>query len=251
MLINLTREAQYRLDFLVGILAAVGWTVISLVFLLAIYGKVPNIAGWQYSELIALLGFYRLVEGIGELIFYRSFKRFSEDIRRGRLDTLLTKPVDFQFYISTRYLSIDSVSSGLVGLCLFVYGLRHSTVVLTPSSLFLFALLFFCGVLVHYSFWVLIHSLNFWLVKVDNLRNLVHGVVSTSRFPPEAYGRRAEIFLSFVIPLALIAAFPVKALLARTAWWYLPFSLVVSILLFVLSRRFFFYALRSYASEGG
>ena len=106
VLVNLARAMQYRLDFLVGIFATVGWTVITMVFLAAIFGKVPNIAGWTYFELIALLGFYRLIEGVGEFIFYQSFKKFSEDIRRGRLDMLLTKPVDFQFYVSTRFISL-------------------------------------------------------------------------------------------------------------------------------------------------
>lgn len=251
VLVNVTRAMQYRLDFLVGTFATVGWTVITIVFLAAIFGKVPNIAGWTYFELIALLGFYRLIEGLGEFIFYRSFKKFSEDIRRGRLDMLLTKPVDFQFYVSTRFISIEAISSALTGLAIFWYGLSHSSYVLTPISLAAFIGLCLSGFLIHYSLWVFVHAFNFWLVKVNNLRNLIHGLVGTTRFPPEAYGRRAEVFMSFVIPLALIAAFPVKTLLNRSEWWYLPFSLFISVLFLILSRKFFYFALKSYSSEGG
>lgn len=251
VLVNIARDMQYRLDFLVGTFATIGWTMITMVFLAAIYGKVPNIVGWTYYELLALLGFYRLIEGVGEFIFYRSFKKFSEDIRKGRLDMLITKPVDFQFYVSTRYITIDAVSSALVGFAIFWYGLRGAPHSFTPSTLVVFGALCFSGFLIHYSLWVFVHAFNFWLVKVDNLRNLIHGIVGTTRFPPEAYGRRTEVFMSFVIPLALVAAFPVKTLLSRADWWYLPFSIFVAFTLFILSRKFFYYALKSYSSEGG
>ncbi len=249
--INLIREMQFRLDFLVGGIAAAGWTMITMIFLSAIYGKVNSIVGWHYYELLTLLGFYRLVEGAGEFIFYRSFKKFSEDMRHGRLDSLLTKPVDFQFYISTRYVSIDSISSSLIGAAIFSYGFSHLETALPPLAWLVFTLLALCGFFIHYSFWVLTHALNFWLIKVDNLRNLVHGVVGTTRYPPEAYGRPAEIFFSFLVPLALIVAFPVRVILDRGQWWYLPFSLAMTFALFILSRKFFAFALKSYTSEGG
>lgn len=251
VVINLVHEMQFRLDFLMGILATVGWTLIAIVFMVALFGKVPAVAGWTYYELLVVLGFYRFLEGVGELVYYRGFKRFSEDIRRGRLDVLIAKPVDFQFYISARYLNIDSLSSALTGLAIFGYGLRHAPHAAALPTLLLFAALALSGLLLHYSLWVMVHAFNFWLIKVENLRNLIHGILGTTRFPPEAYGRKAEIFFSFVIPLALIVAFPVKTLLFRGEWWYLPFSLGLSVLLFVLSRRFFFYALRFYNSEGG
>lgn len=248
---NLAREMQYRVDFWVGLLATVGWTGLTLVFLAAVFGQVPTIAGWSWPEILMVLGFYRFLEGLGEFLFDRSFKRFSEDIRRGRLDLLLVKPLDFQFYLSFRFAHFENLSTCLVGAALFAYGFSHTGVPLDPGRLAVFFALALLGFVFFYTLWFVVHLLNFWLVKVDNLRHLTHGLVATSRYPPEAYGRKAEIFLSFIIPLALMAAFPVKTLLGRASWWYLPFSLIFTGFFFFVSRRLLRVALRSYTSAGG
>lgn len=249
--VNLQRDMQYRLDFFLGLVSTGSWTLMSLVFISSIFSKVPRIAGYTYNEILIFLGLYRFIEGIGEAVFYRSFKAFSSDIRKGKLDLVLTKPLDTQFFISVRYTLLTKLGNSITGFLIFIYGITSEKSILTATNVFFFITLLITGFIFYYSFWFLINTFNFWLVKVDNLRNLIHSLVGISRFPPEAYGKSTEFFLNFVLPISVVVAFPGKALLNRFEYWHLPFSLAVSVLLLVISRVFFRFALRKYNSAGG
>mgnify|MGYP001611843183 FL=1 len=249
--LEVVHRIQYRADFIVGLFVNVGWTGLSLIFISALFGNIKSLAGWSYNEMILVLGLYRFADGIINFLFYRSLKQFSKDIRRGNFDMLMTKPVNLQFFLSIRFPALTDFSQGLVGLGLVFYSLNRLQVTISPLQFLSFLAIFVCGIIFHYAFFFMITTLNFWLVKVDNFRQLVHSVVALTRFPTEAFGPKISSFLTFVLPLAVIVSFPTKVLLGRSEVWHLPFAASIAILSLFLSHRLLNRALRLYSSAGG
>lgn len=245
------QEAQYRFNFLVGLLLDFTHASLSLIFLQALFSKITAIAGWSFYEMVALFGVYQLAEAISSILFYEGLKDFAFSIRRGRLDLVLVKPVNTQFFVSTQKAHLRDFPTVVVGLALIIYGLSNLGTSFSFLRLPLFLYLFFLGFLSYYALRIFIITFNFWLPKVHNLRHLVHGVAGGTRFPIEAYGRKTGAFLTFVLPLAVIVSFPTKALLGKASFWHLPFALMVALFSLYLSNRFFRFALRYYTSAGG
>ncbi len=66
-----------------------------------------------------------------------------------------------------------------------------------------------------YSFWILVVSASFWVVKVDNLSYLFGSLFDAARWPITVFRGALRIVFTFVFPIALLTTYPAMALLGR------------------------------------
>jgi ABC-2 type transport system permease protein len=109
-----------------------------------------------------------------------------------------------------------------------------------------------CGVLLVYSMSILAMSLSFWLVRLDNLFVGLEMLFSVGRTPLDvfrAWGSAAPFVLTYVLPVAFLAAIPSRALFAPQT---IPHALIAAPILTVAflaaSAAFWRTATRAYAS---
>ena len=99
-----------------------------------------------------------------------------------------------------------------------------------------------------YSLWILIVSLAFYVVKVDNLTYLFSSIFDAARWPSTVFRGALHFVFTFVVPLALMTTYPAEALLGRLMWSTLLSSLVGTLLLATLSRQVWLLSIRRYTS---
>ena len=104
--IGILDELQYRANFFIQLLQTAFQLTVSLGGLAVVFQHTDDLGGWQAMELVALLGIYFMMRGAIYTIVSPSLELFMQDVRMGTLDYTLIKPVDAQFLVSIRRVSI-------------------------------------------------------------------------------------------------------------------------------------------------
>lgn len=246
---NVVRELEFRANFWAKVFTNVGWLVSFVLFLKIIFSNTGAIGTWTEGQVFLLFGTFLFVRSLMDTLFTANLGKIPELVRMGTMDFVLTKPVPSLFYVSARYLSLDELGSlfGAVGVLAYSVWLLK----LHPSPLHVLAwlLLVVCGLLTLYAIQLLLMTLSFWLVRLDNLSALTDSVVFIARYPPDIFPRLLQFFVSYIIPIAFVASVPASVLLGKRAM--LPALLLggtVAVVFLTLAASFWRYATRAYTS---
>lgn len=250
---NCLRQAvEFRANFWANVLTNLGWLLSLVFFLKLIYLNTQAVAGWGEAEMFLLVGTYSLLRGITDTLFSKNLSDLPNQIRLGTMDFTLLRPVNSQFFVSLRFVSLENLGQFAGALALLGYGLSLRRTPVHVWDVLTYAGLLACGVVLFYAISLTAMTLSFWLVRVDNLFVGLETVFSIARTPIDifrAWGALPRFFLTYILPLAFLAAMPVKALFGhidqgRT----LAAGVGLAGLFFTLSAVFWRYATRSYSS---
>jgi ABC-2 type transport system permease protein len=239
---------QYRADFVVRGLIALLWIAVTLAPLLVVFGVRQTVAGWSFPESLLVVGWFTLLHAVLEGAVSPSLTAVVEHVRHGTLDFVLLKPADAQFLVSTAKIEPWHVVDVAGAMAIFTYGfakLGHWPTAMEVAAGLAFLIL---AVVILYSFWILVVSASFWVVKVDNLSYLFGSLFDAARWPITVFRGALRIVFTFVFPIALLTTYPAMALLgkldAKTAFGALAGGLAFA----AIARRVWLRALSFYTS---
>jgi ABC-2 type transport system permease protein len=224
------------------------WLVWGIIGTLVFFQFTGTLGGWTLAQVLLVVGMFRIFEGVIDGVMRPNITRIVEHIQRGTLDFVLLKPGDSQFMASLRQLNLLTLPDFAVGLGLIGYGLWMQRLLPGPRELLGFVLLLACGVVIAYSLWMLLTTTAFWLVRIENVAEVLTAIYETGRYPVTAFGTGLRITLTFVIPIAFMTTFPAAALLGTLDAIYFGVAPVLALLLLLATRAFWRRALRSYTS---
>jgi ABC-2 type transport system permease protein len=206
---------QYRGDFLVRGFVTALWMSVTLLPLFVVFGARRQVAGWSFAEALVVVGWFALVRAFLEGGVSPSLTAVVEHVRKGTLDFILLKPADAQFLVSTAKFEPWRVIDVAGAIGIFFYAFKHLGRWPGPRELLLGVLFLGLAVMVLYSFWILVVSASFWVVKVDNLSYLFQSLFDAGRWPISIFKGALYYIFTFVFPLALMTTYPALALLGR------------------------------------
>ena len=238
---------QYRLDFCLEVVMALLWSGTALVPLYVLFSIRDGVQGWTAEEMLVVVGFFTLLKGVLATVIQPSLAQAVEHIRKGTLDFLLLKPADAQFLLSTSKLELAHLADVLAGIGIIVWALTHLPGRLTAFGFLLALALLGCALMILYAIWILVVSLAFRVVKIDNMNYLIVSLFEAARWPASIFRGALAILFTFVIPLALLTTYPALALLGKAAFTHLVTAVIVAFGLLATSRLAWTRALRSYA----
>jgi len=242
---------QYRVDFFIQMVMSLFWSAIALTPLLVLFTMRDSVAGWSENEALIVAGFFMTLKGVLQGAIQPALTNVVEHVRKGTLDFLLLKPVDAQFMLSTSKLDLARVTDVLAGLGLSMYALRKSGAHPTLGQVALALLILTSAVTVLYSIWILVVSLSFRVVKVDNLSYLIVSVFDAARFPSSVFQGALAFVFTFIVPLALMTTYPALALLGKLRPHEVLTALLVAAVFLFLSRFVWLRSVRFYTGAGG
>jgi ABC-2 type transport system permease protein len=244
---SLQRELEFRANFLAKIVQNIAWIIVFTLMVLVVYSHTDSVAGWNRGEAFVLAATIFML-GSASSAFFFSMTEIPEQVRRGTLDFVLTKPIDPQFWVSLRRFNFDQVGAFLAGVILLFFGVNHSETTVTMGSIAAYTVTFFGAVALYYGFSLALMTLGIWLVRVDNLWVLGETVQHVARYPLDIYQPSVQRFLTYVLPLAFLATIPSRQLVKETDWKFVALSLLYASLALVASRAFWKFATRRYSS---
>ena len=240
-------ELQYRANFWLqllqsGIAVGTGLAVLGLVF-----SQTPALNGWTPSELLAVMGVHILMGGLIGTLIQPNMERLREDIRQGTFDFVLTKPDDIQVLSSVREIRIWRAVDVLVGAVVLAVAIAQLESTIGVVEALAFALALVVGGMMIYCFWLILTTVAFWIVRIDEIHELFEGVYQSGRWPVTLYPGWLRISLTFLVPIAFAVTVPAQALTGRLTPDVLALAVGFGAVLFIVTRAFFRYGLRHYS----
>ena len=206
---------EYRANLALDLFEELIIVISSLVAVLILYDHTSAINGWTEGQMIELLGVYYLVQGAQAVVFETSFERFMEHVRMGTLDFILIKPVDSQFMISTRHVQVPQFGQIAMGVLVLAIGIAQVGGGFGVLDALAFAATLACGLLLVYSLLLVLSTLSFWFVRVENLLAIFWSFLDAGRFPVDVYPGWLRVTLSTVVPIGIAVTVPAQAIAGR------------------------------------
>lgn len=245
---SLASQTEYLFNFAVELLAMAGnlagsWFVLSLFFR---HGQ--QLGGWSWAEALVVLGAYTLLDGLATTLLRPNLNAIVTLVQNGSLDFVLLKPIDSQFWLSTRLIAPVGVPQIVLGAGLMLWAAGRAGAPQSPLALASTALLLLAASVSLYSLWFLVAATSIWFTKIWNATEVLRNVLVAGRYPISAYPAGVRSLLTLVLPVAFLTTVPAEALLGRARADALPLALLVALGLFTASRLFWRHALRFYTS---
>lgn len=238
---------QYRSDFAIAVVNAVINLFTQVLGLSVIFSNTADLRGWTADDLLVLIGIHFFISGLVGLVIRPSMEAMMEGIRLGTFDFLLTQPADSQLLASSSVMAPQSLTDVVVGVGVVSYGLTRIGLGLDLSSVALFAVTLVAGLVTVYSFLLLLSTLAFWFVKLDNILVIFQALFGNAgRWPVPIFPGWMRPILTFVVPIAFAVTVPAQALTGQLSVSGALLSVAVAVLFLVGSRVFWFVGLRRY-----
>jgi ABC-2 type transport system permease protein len=195
-----------------------------------------------------VLGWFVALKGVLEGTLSPSLLQVIEHVRKGTLDFVLLKPADAQLLVSLSKIEpwrlIDLAAAGAI------FGIAFHQMGRAPGTghVLLAAALLGAAVLVLYSIAILVVSVAFVAVRVDNLLYLFQSIFDVARWPSTVFRGLLAVIFTFVLPLALMTTYPALALLGKLTPGTALGALLGALLFASLARAIWLASIRRYTS---
>ena len=213
--IGFMNEVQYRANFLMQLVK----TALSFAWALAavsiVFSHTDHLNGWLPAELVALLGVYTLMSGLIGVVVQPSMEKLIEDVREGTLDFTLTKPEEAQVLVSIGQVRVLRLIDIAAGIAIIAVALTYLSRDVGLESVLKFSVTLVAGSAIMYSFWLVLATISFWFVRVENILMVFHSMYEAARWPITIYPGWLRAGLTFLVPVAFAVTVPSEALVGR------------------------------------
>lgn len=246
---SLAAELEYPLNAWIELIAVLGNLAGSLFVLQLLFAGGSSLGGWSWRGALVVLGLYTLLDGLTSCVLQPNLSRIVGHVQTGTLDFVLLKPIDSQFWLSSRTVSPWGLPAVLAGLVLIGWALGLPGGEPTgPMELLLGSLLLLAACAILYSLWFVLAALSIWFVKVWNATEVLRYALVVGRYPLSSYPAALRLLFTFVLPVAFLTTVPAEALLGRTAPLWAAGSCLAALLCLAGSRLLWIHAQRHYTS---
>ena len=252
--IGIANELQYRANFFIQLLQSLISLGVGLVGLYLVFSYTSALNGWSQPELLVVMGVFTLMGGVIQSAIQPNMERLANEIQQGTLDFALTKPVDGQVIVSVRefhFWSLVDVVVGLVVIGIAVSQMQNGACAscgqLGIVQILAYILALILGGIMIYCFWLILSSLAFWIIRVDQIANLFEGIYAAGRWPVSIYPQWLQIGLTFLVPVAFAVTVPAEALTGRLTALDLLGAAGLTVGLILLARLVWRLGIRHYA----
>ncbi|HLZ27800.1 MAG TPA: ABC-2 family transporter protein [Chloroflexota bacterium] len=207
--------AEYRVNLLLDLFEELIIVVTSFGAVLILFTHTGVINGWTLPQMTVLLGVYYILQGANSVLFETSFERFMEHVRLGTLDFILIKPANSQFLASARHVQVAQAGQVVLGLVMIGFGIAQIGVGVGVRQGLAFVVTLACGLALVYCLLLVLSTLAFWFVRVENLLAIFWAFVDAGRFPVDVYPGWLRITLSTIVPIGIAVTVPAQAIAGR------------------------------------
>lgn len=245
--ISVLSEMAYRANFFVQLFQSVVELATALTGLAVVFSHTETLGGWRPDEVLALVGVYFLVGGVIGLVIQPGMAQLIDAVRQGTLDFTLIKPQDAQLLVSIRSVRIWKLFDIGLGFAVLATALLRLGEHVSAGQAVTFAGMLLCGTVIVYSFWLMLATLSFWFVRVENILVVFQSMYEAGRWPISLYPGWLRFALTFLVPVAFATTVPAEALTGRLATPTLLWAVALAVAMLVVSRLFWRRGLRRYA----
>ncbi len=249
---SLIREMSFKANFLLWSIVELLWFAGQLLFIEVLFSQTSQIGSWNKWQMIVLIATHQITAQLFQAFCYLNVTQLPELVRTGKLDVLLTLPLDAQFLVSSRQFGFDNLLNAVLGACLAAYGLLKLGKLPGPLEIGLYLLCLPLGAAIHYSLMFSLSTLSFWILRAQGLVYGYFNLFNMGRYPESIFRGGFKFVFSWLIPVLLVANIPARILTqmdshssALSGFFRLSLATAIS---FGATRLLWLLALRRYSS---
>ena len=247
-LISVQRDLTFRWQFAADLADECASVGLSLLLFDIAFTHAPTIGGWSQDQAVLLVGVFQIYSVLIMVFLMPNLEAISRTVFQGQLDSLLLRPVSVQLMLSLRSIRVTSLLRLIPGLAIVVWSLEslnHS-----PSLLDCVVAggLLLSGIVIVYAIWFATLTVEFWCSGLWSMELLVPELFEYGRFPDGVFLGLTKTVSLTVLPVIVIANYPLHALLGDWSIGMVFHSLCLAIFFMVISRVQWRVGLRRYSS---
>jgi ABC-2 type transport system permease protein len=242
---------SYRGDFIVSITTSFAATIFALLFVIVLFQKVPQLAGWTLPEEVFLYGFSLIPYGLFNVLSLNLYDFGNNYIIEGKFDRVLLRPVSSLFQVLFEAFRIESMQEIATGIFCIWWASHRLGVHWTPLKFAMLVFFGLCAGVIYVSIFLLLSTVSFWFEDRIGVHPPVWNVIAFGRYPLSIYSGAVQFFLCWIIPFGLASFYPSVRLLGRAVNpQYLAFVPVVAAGFLTLAILTWNLGTRYYSSTG-
>jgi ABC-2 type transport system permease protein len=242
---------SYRGDFFISLATSMAATIFSLGFVVVLFQKATQLAGWRLEEVVFLWGFTQIPYGLFNVISLNLYDFGNNYIIEGKFDRVLLRPVSSLFQVLFETFRIESLQEVVTGAFCMWWASRRLGIHWPPGKFL--TLLFFgvCAAIIYASIFLILSTVSFFWEDRIGVHPPVWNVIAFGRYPLSIYSGVVQFFLCWIIPFGLASFYPSVRLLGRTVTpEYLPLVPVVAAVFLTIAISLWNFGTRHYSSTG-
>ncbi|HWN32256.1 MAG TPA: ABC-2 family transporter protein [Pseudonocardia sp.] len=209
-------QLAYPLSFGLDLLAQALGQTIELVVIVVLFGRVHTLGGFGADEVLLIFALAGIAFGLADLVVGQ-LDELPRWIRTGELDVLLLRPLPVLAQLVTADMQLRRLGRVLVGLLVLGVVLTRAPIVWSPVTVLLLISTPLVGAVIIGSIWVATCAVAFWVVEAREVANaFTYGSSLSTAYPVTVFAPWLRRLLTFVVPAAFVAYYPVLAILGRS-----------------------------------
>jgi ABC-2 type transport system permease protein len=254
--VGIQSQAQYPTSMLLLAVGQFFATVIEILAVWALFDRFGNVRDWTFAEVAVFYGLVHVMFAASAFLT-RGLEDLGTDfLRTGAFDRLLLRPRTVMLQLIGHDFRLSRFGRLAQGLVVLIIGARLAEIEWSPSDVLLMLWAVAGGIALFFGLVVLQGAMSFWTIESLEIVNvLTYGGVQAAQYPLSLYNDWLRGLLTFVVPLACVAYYPILSLLDRPdplgapAWFgfVAPLAGFVFAALSLVAWRF---GVRHYTSAG-
>ena len=253
---SLRAQAQYPTATLMLTAGHCAATAIEILGLYALFDRFGPVGGWSFGEAALFYALVNITFSLADLLT-RGFEVFGTDfVRTGAFDRVLLRPRTAALQLAGYEVRLSRFGRFLQAFAVLVVATHLVPIEWDAAAVATAVWAVAGGVALFVGILVLQATLSFWTVEgLEVVNVLTYGGVQAAQYPLSIYAGWFRKVLTFGVPLACVAYYPVLAILKRpdplgAPDWILPFTPLAGFAFLALSFLAWRAGMARYASTG-
>lgn len=249
-------KLEYRFNFFMEIFINISTYVVVYLGMWVILNKFGSINGWSYYQIMLLYNFNLITYGMACLLFYMPMRSLDNMVQTGEFDNILTRPLNPFLHLILKQGYLGFLGHIVLGIFVFAICFNKLHIHWNITVGFIFVLFLIGATLIQASVIIFSGTLSLKFVQALSVMDtLIYNIRGFINYPISIYDKWIEILLTFILPYAFVNFFPSEFLLGKQSYqiWNptMKFgSIIIGVVLFTLSYRFFCLFIKKYQSTG-
>jgi ABC-2 type transport system permease protein len=244
---------EYPASFWTMTIGSLFTTGIDFVGIWVMFSHLTRYGGFDLREMAFRYGTSQLGLGIADLAV-GSVERIGMQIRLGRLDAMMTRPVPLLVQVCADQFALRRIARIVQGAGILAWAAWG--VDWTPARAAVLAVMLACGGVIFFGLFVSFSCIQFWTADASEMANaFTYGGASLLEYPLTVFPKQVALGLTFVLPIAFANWYPSLYILGRHDTSGLPHWLelaspVAAGVMVVVTAATWRLAVRHYTSTG-
>lgn len=186
---------------------------------LILFHNFKGIGGWTEYEVLFMFTTSWTSYSVSCFFFWSPMKDIGEMIRNGSFDVYMTRPIGPMTYLVLQQFQYTFLPRIVLSIIFWTISMQKVAIVWNLRNIIFYVVSMLCSFVIFSSITIITGSISFWTIKSEEIVSLLtdnnYGLKNFTDYPIQIYSKGMQLLLTFVVPYAFTAYYPVAIPLGK------------------------------------